>query len=366
MNQIPLEIRRSRGWKNPRTTELAVTRCAPYVCTAQKTHMVRSGLIFLRDGRYSHTALQLWCGNVGFLGSSHPKNFLADSLETHPALPPLCETCQLKNKRSVAKRKNKMKKATLGLLAIMTMSASLLGSVEVRTTTERVERSEATTPLLAAREAMNYLKGGYEDVMVFRRDGCWSVSAYHKVDSPVEIINPSPTPSPASQAAARAVQQIIIDPSPTLSPIPAVVLTGTYGNSVVVTSGTAEYLKIASPGTPEFKQLPLENQWKILHYKNTEARSSYFLNYAGPRVQLIDQKTTEDGRLVQEWRCETKLFYMEGAPTSILQWRETYANVVHLKFGTSERHEQVQLIDITLATVTPEQTTTTPEKVVWP
>lgn len=78
------------GYKNPASTCKSITAAAPYYKSyrGQYVHRVYSGKNYFRYGKYTHTAVNFFCGMTGFVGS---KGLLFDILhEDHV----LCATCE--------------------------------------------------------------------------------------------------------------------------------------------------------------------------------------------------------------------------------------------------------------------------------
>jgi hypothetical protein len=95
--KVELQIKRPNpyrfkpaGWQ-----ETAVTQCLPFFRpgVGRYVHRVRYGKNFLRDGKVSHIALTMWCGQGGFLGGKK-LNRGNELFDLPPDKSVLCATCE--------------------------------------------------------------------------------------------------------------------------------------------------------------------------------------------------------------------------------------------------------------------------------
>lgn len=92
MPKIPLPRRRITAWQAPGCRQTTLVASWPFYRTRftgkRLVHRVRSGSAYWRDGKFSHIALTLCCGNHGFPTSK------GDLLEFVPADAIRCTACE--------------------------------------------------------------------------------------------------------------------------------------------------------------------------------------------------------------------------------------------------------------------------------
>lgn len=99
-----LRPKRRSGWQHPDHKYITVKEALPFVRKAHGSyvHRIRSGVLHVHEGRYSHTVFELWCGNPayydkgGFFATGRP-NLRYNNTEFF-AEPPeraiMCATCE--------------------------------------------------------------------------------------------------------------------------------------------------------------------------------------------------------------------------------------------------------------------------------
>lgn len=80
-------------WLPPEETVIHV-KASPaffYSPAASRAHRVRSGRLFVWQGRTTHAAYSLWCGQHGLISEKHKGNRLTNY---PPRTLPVCATCE--------------------------------------------------------------------------------------------------------------------------------------------------------------------------------------------------------------------------------------------------------------------------------
>jgi hypothetical protein len=92
---VELQRKPWRGWRNPRSAMMTISRSLPFFQSGQGNyiHRIRSGRVHFWDNAAAHTTFELWCGQLGHTGnrSRCPPGRL---METTPPGATLCATCE--------------------------------------------------------------------------------------------------------------------------------------------------------------------------------------------------------------------------------------------------------------------------------
>lgn len=97
---VELQLKAQRGWKNPRSAEMSLTKSLPFYRSRQGhyVHRVRSGTVYFYDNVAQHTSFRLWCGQIGSVGVTlkYPRHrpSKGDLFSDVPKHAVLCATCE--------------------------------------------------------------------------------------------------------------------------------------------------------------------------------------------------------------------------------------------------------------------------------
>jgi len=93
MTKVTLEVIEDHGWSNSHTTIKSALKSLPFYKGRRGIyfHRVRRIQQYWSDGRYSHSAVDFWCGNSGGLGMGRRQGFLAAEIPDDGVL---CATCE--------------------------------------------------------------------------------------------------------------------------------------------------------------------------------------------------------------------------------------------------------------------------------
>lgn len=97
---LMLTDRHRKGYQAPDHKTERVTKCLPFYRRGplRLVHRVREAWLFYRQEKFSHMAVQFWCGNVGYMGGKPKRGGRGDDRPSLFAVAPehamFCATCE--------------------------------------------------------------------------------------------------------------------------------------------------------------------------------------------------------------------------------------------------------------------------------